>query len=72
MGAIANFIINSKTIYTLYKKGQLRCLFDKMTSEMLKRCGFFVFFLNSTQAQVETRILGLVLKLKGLSLVHRN
>ena len=44
MGAIANFIINSKTIYTLYKKGQLRCLFDKMTSEMLKRCGFFVFF----------------------------
>ena len=23
--------------YTLYKKGKLRCLFDKMTSEMLKR-----------------------------------
>ena len=72
MGAIANFIINSKTIYTLYKKGQLRCLFDKMTFEMLNGVGFLFFVLNSTQAQVETRILGLVLKLKGLSLVHRN
>ena len=33
--------------------------------------GFFFFFYN-TQAQVETRIIGLVLKFKKLDLVHHS
>ena len=33
---------------------------------------FFFFFFDNTQAQVETRIIGLVFKFKKLSLVHRS
>ena len=36
-----------RDIYILYKKGELRCFFDKTTSEMLKRqemCALFCFY----------------------------